>query len=85
MPIPGLPDSHQRNRPRAKPFQLNINRAAIAPTWNKAIKNVVVQFIGCLKVLSDAKTLMVWSLSLLISLPDQLPISDRTILKALTL
>ena len=52
MPMPRLPATQFRKMANAKPFQLNMNSAARAPTWNADIKNVVIQLICSLNVRS---------------------------------
>ena|SRR5882672_9322931 len=52
MPMPRLPETHHRKRATASPFQVNIKSATIAPTWNAAMKPVVIQPIGSRNVLS---------------------------------
>src|SRR5690349_16662718 len=53
--MPRLPDIHQNTAASARPFHVKKNNAAIAPTWNAAIKSVVTQLIGWANVLSRSK------------------------------
>ena len=43
---------------RMRAFQLNMNKAATAPIWNRTMKKVVVRLIGCLNVRSPVKMLI---------------------------
>src|SRR5271163_1606874 len=45
MPMPQLPDIHHSSSETKSAFQVKKNSAAIAPTWNRAITEVVTQFI----------------------------------------
>src|SRR5690349_20036786 len=53
--MPRLPDIHHNTTASARPFHVRKNNAAIAPTWNAAIKSVVTQLIGWANVLSCTK------------------------------
>src|SRR6185437_24489 len=50
--MPQPPATHSSTIATTNADQLNMNRAAIAPMWNATMKNVVIQLIGSLKVLS---------------------------------
>src|SRR5437867_9557555 len=53
--MPRLPDIHHNTTASARAFHVKRNNAAIAPTWNTAIKSVVTQLIGWANVLSRSK------------------------------
>src|SRR6266403_5514096 len=63
MPMPGLPESHQSNTAKVSPFQLNRKSAPTAPMCKAIINSVVIQLMGCAKVLSRGNRLMVLNLA----------------------
>src|SRR3974390_2487083 len=52
MPIPRLSATHHKNSASASAFQLNMNSATMAQTWNSARKRLIVKLRGWAKVRS---------------------------------
>jgi hypothetical protein len=48
IPIPRLPDIHQRTIATKRAFQVKKSNAAIAPMWKAAMKKVVTQLMSLL-------------------------------------
>src|SRR6266496_2508008 len=46
MPMPRLPDTHQRNMDTSNAFQVKKKMAAMAPIWNAVMKPAVTQLIS---------------------------------------
>ena len=46
MPMPRLPETHHKNIATKNAFQVKKKSAAIAPTWNRAMKVAVIQLIS---------------------------------------
>jgi hypothetical protein len=45
MPIPRLPETHQRNIASNRAFQVKKKSAATAPIWNASMNDVVTQLV----------------------------------------